>query len=148
MAYKNILVALDLSEETGQVVNRAKDIATEHGAAVDLLTVIRPLAYAYSGLELGSITEVSVNFEKEAHASALKQLTEIARAAGFDESRVHVVFGAPAPEIRAKAEQLDSDLIVLGTHGRHGLGLLLGSTANGVLHGAKRDVLAVRIQNS
>ncbi len=42
---------------------------------------------------------------------------------------------------------MDADLIVLGTHGRHGLGLILGSTANGVLHGASCDVLAVRIDN-
>ena len=38
------------------------------------------------------------------------------------------------------------DLIVVGSHGRHGLALLLGSTANDVLHGAPCDVLAVRLQ--
>ena len=38
-----------------------------------------------------------------------------------------------------------ADLIVVGSHGRHGLALLLGSTANGVLHGATCDVLAVRV---
>jgi len=38
-----------------------------------------------------------------------------------------------------------ADLIVVGSHGRHGLSLLLGSTANAVLHGAPCDVLAVRI---
>ena len=37
------------------------------------------------------------------------------------------------------------DVIVVGSHGKHGLALLLGSTANGVLHGANRDVLAVRV---
>ncbi|MCP4009678.1 MAG: universal stress protein, partial [Proteobacteria bacterium] len=35
----------------------------------------------------------------------------------------------------------------LGSHGRHGLGLLLGSTANGVLHLAQCDVLAVRVRD-
>ena len=39
----------------------------------------------------------------------------------------------------------EPDLIVVGTHGRHGIGLLLGSTANSVLHGVDRDVLAVRV---
>jgi universal stress protein A len=44
------------------------------------------------------------------------------------------------------AEELGVDLIVMGTHGRHGLGLLLGSTATGVLHGCPCDVLTVRIK--
>ncbi|MGB1202845.1 MAG: universal stress protein [Alloalcanivorax venustensis] len=38
-----------------------------------------------------------------------------------------------------------ADLIVLGSHGKHGIRLLLGSTANAVLHRATCDVLAVRI---
>jgi universal stress protein A len=37
------------------------------------------------------------------------------------------------------------DLVVVGSYGRHGLQLLLGSTANGVLHLAACDVLAVRV---
>jgi universal stress protein A len=45
------------------------------------------------------------------------------------------------------ADESNADLIVLGTHGRSGIRLLLGSTANAVLHGAKQDVLAVRIHN-
>ncbi len=44
------------------------------------------------------------------------------------------------------AKQDNIDLIVVGSHGRHGLALLLGSTANGVLHGANCDVLAVRVK--
>jgi universal stress protein A len=56
-----------------------------------------------------------------------------------------VKIGNPAHEIRDAATELEADLIVVGTHGRHGLGLLLGSTANAVLHGVGCDVLAVRV---
>ena len=42
-------------------------------------------------------------------------------------------------------KELETDLIVVGSHGRYGLALLMGSTANGVLHGATCDVLAVRV---
>ena len=44
------------------------------------------------------------------------------------------------------ARENNVDLIVVGTHGRHGLSLVFGSTANGVLHGCCCDVLAVRIK--
>ena len=43
------------------------------------------------------------------------------------------------------ADQEKVDLIIVGSHGRHGLALLLGSTANSVLHHAKCDVMAVRL---
>jgi universal stress protein A len=56
-----------------------------------------------------------------------------------------VLIGSPAVEIRELAASLGVDLIVIGTHGKHGLGLLLGSTANAVLHGVPCDVLAVKI---
>lgn len=65
---------------------------------------------------------------------------------GIPSDRVYLEQGNPATEIKAKAEQIQADLIVIGTHGRHGLGLLLGSTANGVLHGVECDVLTVRIR--
>ena len=50
-----------------------------------------------------------------------------------------------APQLGGVADEAGADLIVVGSHGRHGLALLLGSTANGVLHGAMCDVLAVRV---
>jgi universal stress protein A len=53
--------------------------------------------------------------------------------------------GAPKQEIVRVADDEKAELIVIGSHGRHGLQLLLGSTANGVLHLAKCDVLAVRV---
>jgi len=56
-----------------------------------------------------------------------------------------MVWGAPKQEIVQLAEREQVDLIVVGSHGRHGLSLLLGSTANSVLHYAKCDVMAIRL---
>ncbi len=63
----------------------------------------------------------------------------------IDSVHQHILLGKPEVEIHAKAEELQSQLIVVGSHGRYGLALLMGSTANGVLHGASCDVLAVRV---
>ena len=59
--------------------------------------------------------------------------------------RFFAYFPSNASPASMLAEQLDVDLIVVGSHGRYGLALLMGSTANGVLHGASCDVLAVRV---
>ena len=52
----------------------------------------------------------------------------------------HLTYGQPRQEIHRLAEEQGCDLIVVGSHGRHGLALLLGSTAN--------DVLAVRLKKT
>jgi universal stress protein A len=59
----------------------------------------------------------------------------------------HIILGHPAQEMHRMASEQDIDLIVVGSHGRHGLALIFGSTSNSVLHGATCDVLAVRIQD-
>jgi universal stress protein A len=56
-----------------------------------------------------------------------------------------LTYGQPRQEIHGLAKEQHCDLIVVGSHGRHGLALLLGSTANDILHGASCDVLAVRL---
>ena len=60
-----------------------------------------------------------------------------------------IVKVGPAKQIILdEAKKHDTDLVIVGSHGRHGVRLLLGSTANAVLHGAECDVLAVRVQDS
>ena len=63
----------------------------------------------------------------------------------FDVDLAFVELGAPKHEIVRVAKEQGVDLVVVGSYGRHGLQLLLGSTANGVLHLAACDVLAVRV---
>ncbi len=91
------------------------------------------------------IANGSVSFEEEALKQASQQSKDIGKIHGVDGENVHVKVGNPAHEIRNAATELEADLIVVGTHGRHGLGLLLGSTTNAVLHGVGCDVLAVRV---
>ena len=73
------------------------------------------------------------------------QLDEFAEGLDIPSENRHLVYGRPETEIHSLAEELEVDLIVVGSHGRHGLALLLGSTANGVLQGSPCDVLAVRV---
>lgn len=137
--YKKVLVAIDTFTEYKPVLLRAMQV-TDKDSELYLMYVSEPfyfgemLAVGGESLDLASCKE------------ARKVLAEIADPLGIPEDRCFVETGRPANEIHAKAEEIEADLVVLGTHGRHGVQLLLGSTANAVLHGAGCDVLAVRIQ--
>ncbi len=147
MAYRHVIAAIDLSEEAEQVLQEAKQVAQDHGAKLTVLSVVKPLTQVYGGLDMAAYTQATVNFEREAQAQALRQLQEIGERMGIAATQVEVAVGAPPVKIVEVANGQDADLIVIGSHGKHGLGLLLGSTANGVLHHAQCDVLTVRIRS-
>lgn len=139
--YQHVLIALDLTEESTQILERATQVAA--GSKMSLIYVIEPLAYAYGGDIPMDLSEVQNQLQQQ----ATEQLAKLAVAHDVPNDRQHVVIGQPAGEIHRLAEEEDVDLIVVGSHGRQGLALLLGSTANGVLHGTKCDVLAVRVKD-
>ena len=139
--YTHLLLAIDLTEDAKRVGERAQALAIACGAQMSVLHVIEPLSLAYGGdipMDLSSVQD-------QIHEQAKGQLGDFSAALTIPEERQHLVFGRPEAEIHRIAEEVGCDLIVVGSHGRHGLALLLGSTANSVLHGARCDVLAVRV---
>ena len=139
--YKHILVGVDLTVESRDVSKRACALRKAFDARLSCVHVIEPLSLAYGGdipMDLSTIQE-------QIQETAKSHLAEFAQTLGIDEDDRHLIFGRPETEIHTLADEIGADLIVVGSHGRHGLALLLGSTANGVLHGAPCDVLAVRV---
>lgn len=141
--YKNILVAVDTSDEAEDVLRAARQMAETDGATLSVITVIKPLASFY--VDLYAVLGDQGTIESQAIDHTREWLANLANRNGVAFLNTRVAIGAPATDIRAFAEELGADLIVIGTHGQHGLGLLLGSTANAVLHGAPCDVLTVRV---
>ena len=139
--YDRILLAVDLTEECHRVAKRAHALGRSGSAELHIVHVIEPLSLAYGGdipMDLSTVQD-------QIHEQARAHLADFADSFGIIEERRHLVFGRPESEIHRIADAEGMDLIVVGSHGRHGLALLLGSTANGVLHGASCDVLAVRV---
>lgn len=139
--YRHILVGVDLTEESRQVAKRACALSKAYDAELSCLHVVEPLSLAYGGdipMDLSTIQE-------QIQETAKTHLKEFAATLNIPDDHQHLIFGRPETEIHALAEQIGADLIVVGSHGRQGLALLFGSTANGVLHGAECDVLAVRV---
>jgi universal stress protein A len=146
MTYKNILVAVDTTDEAEDVIRAAREIADQKSSEISAVTVIRPMADFYINLYATLENSPDTGIEARAAERATEWLSDLGKRFDIDAGAVDVIIGTPAVEIRKLAEKIGADLIVLGTHGRHGLGLMLGSTANAVLHGAPCDVLAVKVR--
>jgi nucleotide-binding universal stress UspA family protein len=83
-------------------------------------------------------------FEEEGRRS-LSEQTEYVADAGGVVSESHLVMGAPVDAILDLADEVDADLIVVGSRGYGPLGrLVLGSVSEGVVHHATRPVLVLR----
>jgi universal stress protein A len=96
----------------------------------------------------GSTIPFDLDLTAELMAAAKKRLAKLAEKLNIAEDCRWMETGSPKLEIVRVAEENKVDLIVVGSHGRHGFALLLGSTANGVLHHALCDVLAVRLHEN
>ncbi|MFO7704711.1 MAG: universal stress protein [Halopseudomonas sp.] len=141
MLYSHVLVAVDLIDECRPVADHALALAKVLDARLTLLHVVEPLAMAYGGdvpMDLSML-------QQQQFEQARERMTSFANDYGLPEDQMQIAFGHPRQEIHRVATDQQCDLIVVGSHGRHGLALLLGSTANDVLHGAPCDVIAVRI---
>jgi len=140
MKYKHILVTTDFSDDSEVVISRAAALAKEMKAKFSILHVVEPLpGYGYAFI--GS-AEIEIQLVDEAR----KQLAELGKKHKIAKEDQFVEIGPTKVEINRVADDLKADLIVVGSHGRHGWGYILGSTANAVIHGAHCDVLTVRIK--
>ncbi len=140
------LVALDIAEDDASVVlDAAHTLANKFKARLVCLSVVRPLSGVYGSLYVAPYTTASIDFEKQALQQAHDRLLQLAARYTIDENDIHTKIGNPAADIRATAIQLKSDLVIMGTHARSGLGRLLGSTASAGLHGLPCDAYLVNV---
>jgi universal stress protein A len=137
--YKKVLFATDFDEIGVSAAHKAKKIADENQAELLLVHVVEPIpAYAYPGF--AGFAEVEVSIREQAE----KELNALANQLGVDMKHRLLEFGSVKNEILRLADEHQVDLIVAGSHGKHGLALLLGSTANAILHGSHCDMLIVQ----
>jgi len=142
--YTHILVAVDFSASADQVVSKARDIAKRNNARLSLLHVVEympPIAYDYDPM---LISNWAVNDEQMLER-AEQSLKNISEKQNLENAELNVQLGTPKHEISQFVKDNDCDLVVMGSHGRHGISLLLGSTANAVLHAMPCDILTIKL---
>jgi universal stress protein A len=140
--YTHLLLAADLSPDADKVAERARQVRDRSGARLSLVHVVEYIPLAYAG---DLVLPDDFNLEQELLEVARRRIEALGERLGVDPQDRHVATGSAAREILRIAREQGVDLIVLGSHGRHGLAALIGSTANAVLHHAECDLLAVRV---
>jgi len=140
-SYKHILVGLDLSSDCIEILRKAAKVAQAFNADISVAHIVEPLAFAYGGDLPIDLSEAQFQMEEQAKNRLSKIVSEVEAAA----QNQFVCIGQAAHELHRIAEEHGMDLIVVGSHSRHGLALLFGSITKGVVQGAKCDVLAVKV---
>lgn len=141
---KKILVPIDFSDSTQEVVEVAVDLSRRYAAPLELFHAWEPIAYVrpegYIVLSESEVTRITEHFKSD-----LAKVAETAKAAGAVGVETRVFQGYPTTAIVNHARHKDFGLIVMGTHGRTGVKhLLIGSVAENVVRTAPCPVLVVR----
>lgn len=141
--YKNILLATDFSTWSERAAHRARELCTQYGAKLHVLHVVEPMVYYYddydpilAGMPLNDETQL---VQAEDSMKKFAERTELGK-----DTDLEVQWGTPKWSIISWAREKGVDLIIVGSHGRHGIERLLGSVSSGVMHQAHCDVLVVK----
>ena len=138
--FRRILIAVDHSKPAADAAEFGADLAAKMNAEVILLTVVPPPPALIPDI-------ASASAKLDASRAEAKRLLARCRQQLPRETRVEeLVFeGDAADEIISAAASCHADLVIVGTHSRHGLSrVFLGSTAEAVVRNAPCTVLVVR----
>jgi nucleotide-binding universal stress UspA family protein len=137
---ETILICHDGSKLSDKALKKAFEIASCFGASVTVISVI-PELYLTELME--SDRERITETLREETKKTLGRIEK--KATGLNFFKTVIKQGSPAEEIIAAAKKLKADLIVTGSHGRHGAEkFLLGSVSAKVVDHAPCSVLVVK----
>ena len=159
---RNILYATDLTKNSAFAFRYAINSAQKHDAQIHILHVLEKLSpseeanlavYVYSYLPHLQLEKIREEKKEELIDRINRRLSEFAKQELKDDpemlkrvASILVVDGDPADEILKKADELNCDVIVMGTHGK---GLIthtfLGSVSEKVLHRTRKPVFIIPI---
>jgi len=141
--YRNILCATDFSDYCTAAAERAAEMAQLYGAKLTLLHVVEHFPVDMSNDIIGPEDVDPAVYREERARDALAKLAQHLKT---DKAMQQVLFSTDSAkhEIVRYAKDQNVDLIVLATHGRHGVFAILGSTAYAVSHRAPCDVMMIR----
>lgn len=144
--YKQMLVAIDFTDFGNRVLRQAKYIADKFNAELNVIHVVDniPMPDTPYGTLIDLDTHSSDSLLQDKKDKFIQVCDEMKIAQG----NRWLIWGEPQQEITHLACAHKMDLIIVGSHGRHGLAELLGSAAKGVIFHADCDVLTVHLREN
>ena len=148
--YTRIVVGIDGSELATKALRHAVVLAKKTGARLFAVTSTEPSVLVTAGAEFmavdtGAIVADLEEIKAKSAQATLAAAETLVAGEGLTVEKIHVPSSVAADAILKTAEQQGADLIVMGSHGRRGLGrLLLGSQAAEVLARTTVPVLVVK----
>ena len=120
MNYQHLLIAVDMTDDCHTVIQRAIELANSCQARLSLVHVVEPMSMAFGGdvpMDLSALQQQQIDQARAQLDSFTASHTELTK------DNTHLAFGQPRQEIHRLANEQGCDLIVVGSHGRHGLAL-------------------------
>ncbi|RKT46052.1 universal stress protein [Thiocapsa rosea] len=150
--YQSLLLAVDFEKESEPVVARAQRLKAALGARLYLLHVVEHVPPTMEYMPVGYAGDVAVpenlDLEEELLAIARREIDSLGERLDVPIADRLVRVGPTGRTIDEVASELDVDLVVIGSRGRHGFLGLFGSTARSVLRNRSCDVLCVKIDEA
>lgn len=143
--YRSVLAGLDMSDHSAHAVRVAQSLRLVHENNLTLVHAFVPLAKGKLYVA-GAPQEQIVEYVESERHQAIRELAAFLKQQGLDEPRWSSVVdeGEPFAVLQAIAVTTQSDLVVIGTHGRSPIvKAVLGSVAEQALSSLDTDVLAV-----
>lgn len=144
ISFKSILVPIDFGGPSKHALEVALDLAKQYRGSLTLLHTWELPAYAYNGMEFSAV-DLLTPIMDAAQQQLDKVLADVKREA--PDAKAILKRGSPWREILATIEETRPDLVVMGTHGRRGVGrAVLGSVAEKIVRTSPVPVLTVGVK--
>ena len=147
--FKRIIVPVDGSQTANKALTVALQMARDSGGCLRIIHVIEGSAYTSGAVQTESFPSDMMDSIRHAAGQILEEALSLSQPFGIEvDTKLFDTFdGRMADVVSDAATEWQADLIVVGTHGRRGIGrILMGSGADQILRQAPIPVLVIRAQ--
>ncbi|MGV6816210.1 MAG: STAS/SEC14 domain-containing protein [Thiotrichales bacterium] len=142
--YKHILVGVDFTRYSDTALKRAVELARPNDASISIVHAIEHIVFSAGDIDGLVPPDDFLEGNQAMYDIAEDRLKAAAESLDYPDVKYQVLWGTPKSAILSYAEAQNVDLVVVGSHGRHGFARLMGSTASGLINNVRCDAIVVK----